>query len=366
MKQTITALLSFLFTSSALAISPVQNRINQQVAKGYNVGISVAVITAKGTHYFQAGTLSKQAHARKVSSDTLFQIASISKVMTSLLAADAIEHHQLAANHPINDYLPKSVQLANYNDTPITISDCLAHMAGFPPNPTNFVSKNPENMFEGYTEHDFLQYLKSYKSTIKPGSRYIYSNVGYSLIGYIVSRIHHQPYSDLLRTQITKPLMMNHTYVTIPASQQKNLATSYGANDLATGYINLAAITPAGGISSNTSDLVKYAKAYMGINKTSLLPAMRLTLKPIGSEGTHSKDGNFSGESAMSISMGWNIDPEHHAIWKNGNLYGVSSFIGFNQDKTLGVVVLTNTGNVSYTDNLALHILDPQLKYMPL
>ncbi|MDF1795361.1 MAG: serine hydrolase [Coxiellaceae bacterium] len=366
MKTLIPSLLCLTLSTTAFAANPIQTRIDQQVARDYNVGISVAVITPKTIRYYHAGKLSKATNAKAVDKNTLFQIASISKVMTSLMAAEAVKQHKIKLSNPVNDYLPKNTQIAGYKNTPITVSDCVAHLSGLPSNPTNLAFNDPENIYAGYTEADFLQFIRSVKPTIKPGSRYIYSNTGYALVGTILSRLYQKPYADLLHTKVTQPLQMNNTFVNIPQKYQSDLASNYGADDKLVPYMDLGAITPAGGVTSNTDDLAKFVRAFMGITKTPLYPAMQLAIQPIGSEGMHSKDGNFSGHSAMSIAMGWNIDPEHHAAWKNGNLYGVSSFVGFNNDKTLGVVVLANTGNVSYTDNLALRILDPNVKLMPL
>ncbi|MDF1759187.1 MAG: serine hydrolase [Coxiellaceae bacterium] len=366
MRHAFACFIGLIFSVTAFATNPLQARLNLLVARGYNVGISVAVVTPQSTQYYHAGKLSKQPGAKSVDQNTLFQIASISKVMTSLMTAEAVKQGKLKLSNPVNDYLPKSMQLTDFKNIPITISDCVAHLAGFPSNPTNFVSTNPQNMFQGYTEKDFIKYIRAFRPTVKPGSKYRYSNVGYALTGLVLTQLYHHSYSDLLKDNVTTPLNMSRTFVDIPAKDLSDVATAYGSNDQIVPYMNLGAIVPAGGVTSNTADLSQFVRAFMGIKKTKLYPAMQLAIQPIASEGLHSKDGNFSGRSSMSISMGWNIDPEHSAVWKNGNLAGVSSFVGFSNDKKIGVVVLTNTGNVSYTDNLALHILDPMLKYMPL
>ncbi|CAN5310725.1 hypothetical protein BH10PSE19_BH10PSE19_10610 [soil metagenome] len=117
---------------------------------------------------------------------------------------------------------------------------------------------------------------------------------------------------------------------------------------------------------SNAKDLAKFISANMGLTKTNLYSAMQLTHVPIHSQDGQNIDINFVGPKKLAIGLGWNIDQTHHVIWKNGNIPHYSSFIGFNPETKQGVVVLANTGNVAYTDNLALHILNPQISLLPI
>ncbi len=122
----------------------------------------------------------------------------------------------------------------------------------------------------------------------------------------------------------------------------------------------------AGALQSTGEDLAKFVAANMGLKKTPLYPAMQLCHKPIHNEGAPLVDFDFPGTETLQIGLGWNIDEEHGVIWKNGNFPNYTSFIGFNPKTKRGVVVLANTGNIAYTDNLALHLLNPELALLPL
>ncbi|MGB8194723.1 MAG: serine hydrolase, partial [Chitinophagaceae bacterium] len=108
----------------------------------------------------------------------------------------------------------------------------------------------------------------------------------------------------------------------------------------------------AGALRSNANDLLTFAAANMGLIKTNLLPAMQLTHVLQAK-----KDGNDT-----YTTMGWTLanDSGREFLFKDGGTPGYRTFLGFDKEKKIGVVVLSNTDN-SVTD-IGWHILDPNHK----
>ena len=77
------------------------------------------------------GNTSKE-HSQPITSDTVYEIGSITKVFTGILLAQAINFGKINLNDPVQNYLPEGVTLAAYKDQPIRMVDLATHRSGFP------------------------------------------------------------------------------------------------------------------------------------------------------------------------------------------------------------------------------------------
>lgn len=330
--------------------------IKTRIDNGYNIGIIVAVISPVGTKFYSGGKISKQINSPAVTSKTLFPIASITKVFTTLLFAEFLENKKLKLSDYAQNYLPKAVKLPQYKNKQITLEQLATHTSGLPVEPGVIKDFNTQKLYN---------FLNHYKLTRAPGSQYEYSDLGMGLLGDILSQNANLSFENLVKTQITQPLNMTNTKITLSVYDKKNLAIGYDAADQPVPYTQWPILKGAGALYSSADDLSQFVAANLGLKKSNLYPAMLLTHKPRYSEGKPSVGLDFPGIEKLDIGLGWNIDQSHNIIWKNGNIPGFSSFIGFDSNKKLGVVVLANSSNVTYTDNLGLHILNPRLKLFP-
>src|SRR5262249_46473227 len=79
-----------------------------------SLGIVVGVITPEGRRIVSYGHLA-QGDPRPLNGDTVFEIGSATKVFTSLLLADMVQHGQIALDDPVSKYLPKTVKMPERN-----------------------------------------------------------------------------------------------------------------------------------------------------------------------------------------------------------------------------------------------------------
>lgn len=341
----------------------VEKLIKERVDRGYNVGIVVAVISPQGTNFYSYGKSSKQPSAWPVNENSLFPLASVTKIFTGLLLADMVEKGKLSLDDPAQKYLPQTVRLPTYQGHEITLLQLATHTSGLPPRPVLVVSEDP---YGHLTPQDLENFLNNYSLTRAPGAQYEYGDLGFGLLADIVASQAGMSYPRLLAEIITKPLDMNHTEIITSPNNNQKLVTGYNAADLQTPYFHFPILQGAGALYSTASDLEKFVAANLGLTKSNLYSAMKLSHIPRYTEGNPANNLDFPGAENLRIGLGWNIDSEHHLIWKNGNMPGFSSFIGFNPVKKIGVVILTNTGNVIYTTNLGTHLLNSKLKLFPL
>lgn len=193
--------------------------------------------------------------------DTKFQIASMTKPFTALLIMQLVAENKLDLHKPISTYL---TDYPKVNGDQITIHHLLTHSAGIGHDRTNKEKYNkPEAMVKQFANLP----LK-----FTPGERFNYSNSGYTLLGYIIETITEKTYADVLQERIFKPLGMTNSGVYKHRPLIKNIASGYYRNfgeyydndqsDETTAYA-------AGAIYSTVEDLFLWDQA---LNTETLLP----------------------------------------------------------------------------------------------
>ena len=175
-----------------------------------------------------------KADGTNVDGNTVFPIASITKVFTRLLLLDMVQRGEMKLDDPVQKYLPASVQMPTRSGKEITLLHLATHTSGLPRDWKGDCS--PEGLY---------RFLSSYKLPRDPGAKYDYSNLGACLLGQAIELTAGKPYEELLAERLCRPLGMNHTCVDPQA---------------------LACRVPpgAGRVLSSANDLLKFASVCLG------------------------------------------------------------------------------------------------------
>src|SRR6266852_4976476 len=139
-----------------------------------SVGMVVGVIDQKGRRIVSFGTVD-QNDKRPLNGDTVFEIGSITKVFTSLVLSDMVQHGELTLADPIDKYLPKEVKAPERDGKAITLLDLSTHLSGLPRLPRNFAPKNPADPYADYSVDKLYQFLSGYTLPCDPGEKWEYS-----------------------------------------------------------------------------------------------------------------------------------------------------------------------------------------------
>jgi CubicO group peptidase (beta-lactamase class C family) len=157
----------------------------------------------------------------------IFSLMSLSKTVTAFALMTLLERGLCDLDDDINKYLTISVRNPNFPDTPITFRMLLNHTASLA-DVTSTGLRIPSNVSRppsarGDSDIPLEEYIREiltpggkyysteYFSQNMPGSQYSYSNIGYSLIGYLVQEIARQDFAEYCRERIFKPLELNNT-----------------------------------------------------------------------------------------------------------------------------------------------------------
>src|SRR5579862_6343096 len=122
------------------------------------VGIVVGTIDEKGRSVMGYGKLAKD-RADKPDGNTVFEIGSITKVFTSLILADMVEHGEVKLDDPIAKYLPASVTVPSRNGKQITLLDISMQISGLPRMPNNFKPADPANPYADYDAAKLYEFI---------------------------------------------------------------------------------------------------------------------------------------------------------------------------------------------------------------
>jgi serine-type D-Ala-D-Ala carboxypeptidase/endopeptidase len=265
--------------------------------------------------------------------DTVFEIASITKVFTGILLAQAVINGEVKLDDPISIYLPEGVTAPEYEGRSITLLDLATHTAGLPRWPSNNSPEVWNNPFANYTMDRMYDFLSGYRLTRAPGSTYEYSNYGFGLLGNLLVRVAGQAdYEALLLERITRPLGMESTRIELTPDMRSRLATPHSSYSVVTSLWDDPTLQGSGSIRSTANDLLTFLAANMGMTDTALQPALQLASTP-----------QRPGEILAYIGLGWNLPGSGDGIhYHGGGLYGSSSFLAWDSERKIGVVVLMN------------------------
>jgi len=335
--------IQFTFSQYARISSEVKEHIKARVDNKFNPSVTLAYIEGDDVSYFNYGKTEIE-NGKTVNENTVYEIGSISKVFTTILLADEVVKGNMKLSDPASKYLPKEVNVPQRNGKVITLKDLATHTSGLPRMPENISPADYNNPYADYTVALLYDYISKYDLPRDIGSQYEYSNLGMGLLGHILELHTGETYENLVINRIAKPLGMNDTGLVFTESMKEHLAYGYNEQLDKVSNWDFTTLAGAGGIRSTLSDMVKFIKANMSSNDSSLNKAMKL-----------SHDIAFSDENQnFKIGLGWHFANNNTITWHNGGTGGYRAFTGFLKNR--GVVVLTNSTNS--VDVIGLKLLD--------
>lgn len=296
--------------------------------------------------------------------DTVYRIGSISKSFTGLALLSLRDDGVLDLDDPLERWIPEASKLTypTRDDRPITLRQLAQHTSGLPRQGIVDDERNPD-------EATFVKQLAQITLDGAPGLESVYSNLGFSLLGIVVSHAAKQPFHDVVAARIFKPLGMTST-----GWDDKNvehLAPAFTKGPLA-GPVppaRLGAADGAGGIYSSVRDMGRYAAfllaAYPPRNDDDRSPIRRATIREAQNSGfplePHAQAIEKSIElDASTYGFGWvhrQTCDDSDVVWHNGAVDSYRADLWLRTSRGVGVVVLSNFGNAN-TSAFAKRALD--------
>lgn len=294
-------------------------------------GLVVGVVEPGGQRVFPLGVASR-AEDTPVDETTRFEIASVTKVFTGLLLADLAVRDRVGIDDSLATLLPDTLSLPRHQGEAIRLRHLATHTSGLPRLPDNFHPDDPDDPYRDYGERELYAYLDAAAISRPPGADYLYSNLGVGLLGHALGRREDEAYADLLRSRVLVPLGLSDTYVADADSADGRLAVGYDGSEPLPYWI-FDALAGAGALRSTTSDLLRFVEAQLDPEGTPMAAALRL------SHDVHHRAGGD-----LELGLGWHVDTSigNGLWWHNGATAGFRSFVAFEPEAGVGLVVLCN------------------------
>jgi|TARA_B110000858_G_C17773925_1_gene461180 CubicO group peptidase (beta-lactamase class C family) len=199
-----------------------------------------------------------------MSVENTFSICSISKLFTSIAIMKLIEEKKIALNDPINKLLPWfDLKQQFENSPPLTIKSILTHSSGLPRESNHPYWSWPDFPFP--SKEDVVKELKNQEMLYPSSKYYQYSNLGLSLLGYVVEEVSGESFEDYINKNILEPLNMKDTK-TYMSEEDYGELLSIGYSSIKrdrnrdkVNFFNADGIAAAAGFTSNVEDIAKFA-----------------------------------------------------------------------------------------------------------
>lgn len=316
--------------------------------------VVVGIVDAKGTHVFGFGKLKADDPNSEPNGKTIYQIGSITKVFTTTMLAQDVLAGRIKLDVPAQQYMPTEFVLPKEQDCEITLEDLATHHSGLPALPQlsialmigGGIAKNP---YAGLDHESLAQLLPVTWLSNPIGSEYSYSNLGIGLIGEaLVHTNHADSYDTLVKERIIKPLELVDTGVELDDKKLSRLAQGYNTLGMKTPAWELPSLAGCGALYSTVDNLLIFAASNMGLKSTTLEPAMKFAQQP---------RPDYSMPNG-AIGLGWHHLTYHDIpmIWHNGATGGYSSMLALLPTKKMGIVMLSNSGDL--VDPCAYALID--------
>ena len=332
-----------------------------QTIKDWNVpGIGVAIVAgdklvfAKGYGYRDYG------QKLPFTPNTLYQIASNSKLFTAVAAGILVEEGKLTWDKPVRESVP-SIQFSNDSlNSTVTLRDMLAHRTGITRHDTIWYQA-PDSRRELFGK---LKYMEPKEP---PRTVFLYNNMMYAAAGYLVELQSGKTWEEFVRDRIFKPLEMNNSLFSIAEMVKRpDFGVAYTEKRDSFEiykipyYEDTAGMAPAGAIISNLEDMSHWLIALMngGAYKgKQVLPAgvLKATIQPaIAQPNTLAEVRGWWEILNPAYGMGRATSSYrgHLLTSHGGDLDGFHSQVSFLPQERIGVLVAVIGDHASILYNL--------------
>lgn len=316
--------------------------------KNPEVAISIGFIDNSKEYFLNYGKISKESDL-KVDENMIFEIGSITKLLTANLILQAQEEGKLRIDDFIGNYLPIEYILPQKIKGKLKISDLASHQSGLPGfDFGKLIELNPKQPLS--INKEVIHSIVNDSTKLSDYGNYRYSNISYVLMGIMLENIYSKSFDLLVNEKILVPLKMNNTLTT--DFNVKNKVVGYNINGAPQDFFVWNSLfAPAGLLKSNTFDMSKLLKALLS-NKGKIGKATSITEK------------TFYKNTKTEIGFGQEIERNGNDtfFYKTGDTFSCSSIFAYNKKSNWGIVIMINHKNSDLIRELINTIYDKALK----
>ena len=308
--------------------------VDEHVKRGDFLGVAAGYYHEGCGSYVTGAGFGSKYKQLPTNSNTLMRAASITKPMTAIAIMQLYEDGIIDLDVPIQRYL-KSYPVKTQGE--ITVRHLLKHTSGIP----HYTSKWEALSFSDYpTLNAATEVFKHKELQFVPGTQYLYSSYGYTVLGAIIEEVTQMSYEDYMREHVWEIAGMYDTGLEKSGHRYGNKSNLYlkiGTTYIKSPTTDLSNIYSAGGVQTTVGDLLKFGEAIL---QDKLVEHKTLQMMINATDGLAPAIGDDP------YGLGWAVY-DHPKLGKiiqhGGSQPGASSFFAIFLDHNIVTAVLSNS-----------------------
>ncbi len=325
--------------------------IGQEMKKNKITGLSIALVDGQRIVWSEGFGYANKARDLKADGGTVYNVGSVSKLLTATAVMQLAEQGKIDIDAPIRTYLPEFKIKSRFPDAgPVTVRGMLTHHSGMPSDILKgwvLGMEPPEGNADAFMA--LAGQLGDEYIARPPGRVFSYSNLSYSLLGAVVSRVSGESFSDYVDNHVLEPLGMTHSSFLMKDRFKPYLSQGYmRGKDKGLVYIR---DLPAGSLFSSADDLARFMKMIFSggsAGDNQILKARTL------SEMLEPQNTGVPLDLDFSIGLTYWLSASNEfgsakVARHGGDIYMFHSMLVTLPDQKLGVAVISNSATAAVT-----------------
>ena len=368
------AFLLFIVPLFSLAQTPsfVTDSLDSYVQKGmrnWQIPSMAVGIVQNGKVVKSAGYgVTELGKSRRVDENTLFPIASNTKLFVATAFAQLEHQKKLNLDDPVLKFLP-TFKMYDPRVTPlVSVRDLLSHRLGFEGHKADFVGWNTR-----YNRSQLTQKIAYLKPDYPFRQQYGYSNLGYVAAGEVMASITGKTWEHEVDSLLIKPLRMTRTYFNLTAIRDSNLARPYSTcctlsdQVISLPFDSLGSLGAATGMVSCLKDMNAWMIMQVDSGRaggTSIIPwaTIAATRQPNTIVSTTPISGFPIESQFYSLGVSLLYYAGHKVFLHTGTSFGFRSAYCLMPDKKVAFFIFSTNDNNSFYEALLFQLLDCYLE----
>jgi CubicO group peptidase (beta-lactamase class C family) len=354
----------------APAVEAIDTMVATELARDNLGSITVGVVADGRLAWTRSYGYADMEKKLPATSDSIYRIGSITKQFTALMLLQLVDQGKVHLSDPVEKYFPQINQVRGRipGAPPITLVQVATMTSGLDREPEDLATylKGPVSDWEKV----LIAALPHTKYASEPDTHFLYSNIGYAILGATLSRAAGQPYTEYVQQHIFAPLGMTRTAFepnpaiapaitkgyavtrarTTPPTQagQQSVAAATGqpapsfavdADTPAREHQGRGYKVPNGAIYTTVGDLARFMAFELGAETAAVLPKAAL-------EDNYSRVNSSDGTLRSGYGIGFQLTRVGDLViyGHGGSVAGYNAAAHFDRVSRTGVIVLRNVG----------------------
>lgn len=317
---------------------PIFERLGADFVKaGNSDALSIAVVRDGKARFYNFGSVSRDT-PRAPTQDTVYEIGSISKILTALILANAVGEGKVDPQDDIRRYLPGEYPQLEFAGAPVRLIHLVNTTSALPDNlpvlPPQIEEAGPDkapflavDALRRVTDAQVFAELGSARLLDRPGTSPRHSNLAANLLGDILEKVYDAPYESLLTRYVERPFGMG---AGTGDTRSSLVATGYSKTHVAMPALDARSVLAAGGLRYSAADMARFLVAELAASDASV----RLSQKPAWGDPDN-----------LAVGYNWTVSKtvdDQTWLRASGGTYGFSSYIELYPQRGYGIVLLAN------------------------